>query len=169
MNRCLFAWHVFLCTETRAKCDPKEADDENGQLSTGDNRRAIRASIGDLSEFGKRYKGKRVSRKEIDDATDENEPADDDGDDQDDDEEDKASGEEEDGEMDDDDDDAEEEEEDDDAEKMEVPSKTKTKRKDAADNDEKGVNLIESSRKEDVAKGKAVKNQLSKCRRQNYF
>ncbi len=114
------------------------------------NRRRIRSSIGDLSEYGKRYKGKSVSRKklqQIDSEEEEDEEEDDEDDGEDDDEE-----EDEDSDEDDDEDDEEE------AQAVAAKIKKAAKESEEAENN---INLMNSNRNEEVEKGKAVKNQLS--------
>jgi hypothetical protein len=116
--------------------------------------RRIRAPIVDLSEYGKRYKGKNVTRKEIlvENSEDEEEDGSIEDEEEDDDDENDA---EEDGSMEDDDDDQSEE---DDEKVLSKSTKTTVKAKDA---DKNGFSLINLNHNEEIAKGKAVKNQLS--------
>ena len=119
-----------------------------------DNRRRFRPSIGDLSEYGHKYKGKTVSRKKLQQVESEEEQEDDDMSEEDDEEiEDDEDEENEDFE----DDEEEEDEIDDDEEENEVK---KPKKESSKSNG--GVNLIKFDQKEEIEKGKAVKNQLSK-------
>ena len=111
--------------------------------------RRIRAPIADLSEYGKRYKGKNVTRKEI--LVENSEDEEDDGSIEDEEEEDGDNDAEED-----DNDESEEDEEDE-----EVLSKSTKKNVKPKDADKNGFSLINLNHNEELAKGKAVKNQLS--------
>lgn len=118
-----------------------------------DGSRRIRASIGDLSEYGKRYKGKSVSRKQMDfdrEEGDEDEDIEDEEEGDDDEEEDIEGSEE---------DDEDEEEEDDDEEDEDSDGEVKVSKK--SKNSDGEPNVMNYNHKEEVAKGKAVKNQLS--------
>ena len=114
--------------------------------------RRIRAPVADLSEYGKRYKGKNVTRKEMLDSEDEEDESDDYlGEEEEDEEESGASIE------DDDDDDDDEEME----EEENVPSKSKPTNGQVKEANKHGISLINLNHSEEKAKGKAVKNQLS--------
>ena len=118
--------------------------------------RRIRAPVADLSEYGKRYKGKNVTRKEILDSEDE------DLDEEDEEESDASNIEDDEDEEEDDDDDDEEEEMEEEEEN--IPSKSKPKNGQVKEANKNGISLINLNHSEEKAKGKAVKNQLS-----NYF
>ena len=142
--------------ETRAKVDYGDGEfEEELEFKVNDNKR-IRAPIGDLADFGKRYKGKSTSRKKIDDEEEEEEEeADEDIEDDEEDEEDEDDDDEEEEEE---DEEEEDEEEEDDEEVETKPKKQKTS---SAASYETNLKIVNMDQKEDVAKGKAVKTQLS--------
>ena len=131
--------------ETRAKLD-SVANEYEDELNVDSSTRRIRAPIGDLSEYGTRYKGKSVSRKDLDEDEEDEEDENDEEEEEDDEEE---KGEEEEDEEDDEEDDEEEEET---APKVQHQKKNKSEHK---------VNIINLDRNAEIEKGKAVKNQLS--------
>jgi hypothetical protein len=119
--------------------------------------RRIRAPVADLSEYGKLYKGKNVTRKEILDSEDDEDDDDDDDEegDEEDEEEEESGDEESDASNLEDDDDEEMEEED------SASSKSKPKNGQVKEANKSGISLINLNQSEEKAKGKAVKNQLS--------
>lgn len=135
--------------ETRAKLD-SVANEYEDELNVDSSTRRIRAPIGDLSEYGTRYKGKSVSRKDLDEDEEDEEDEDDEEEEEDDEEEgEDDEDEEEEGEEEDEEDDEEEEET---APKVQHQKKNKSEHK---------VNIINLDRNTEIEKGKAVKNQLS--------
>ena len=123
-----------------------------------DNKR-IRASIGGLEDYGTRYKGKKTSRNQIDQADDDSDDMNlhlsADEDDDDDEVMDSADEDEVDGLEDDEDDDEEEEEEAEiDDEGNNVKAKKVTVQKEA------NLNIMNNNLTQEVEKGKAVKSQL---------
>ena len=128
-------------------------------LITNDNKR-IRPAIGDLNDYGKRYKGKKISRNEID-ILEENDESDDINlhlsDDEDTDDEDLN---EEEDNIDEDDNDEEEEEDDDNEEDDEDEIEDKKPKSKKANSDQDDLNILNNNQKEEVEKGLAVKNQL---------
>jgi hypothetical protein len=138
--------------ETKAKSHhfgSKEFENEL-DFNVNDNRR-LRSGITDLSEFGKRYKGKNVSRKDINDFQSDEEEDDDEDDDIVDEEDDEIEDEEED-----------EEEEDEEQEDEEEEDRTKSSSKKKSESKIDSPNLINLNIEEERNKGKAVRNQLSK-------
>ncbi|RNA03184.1 hypothetical protein BpHYR1_024110, partial [Brachionus plicatilis] len=153
--------------ETSAKVVEKsnEYEDELDFKALDQGNKRIRAPIGDLSEFGLKYKGKPISRKEINasdidedfDSENENGEEEDDGDD---DEIDQDDDEEEEGDDDDDDDvddDDEEEMEESDEGKKKINQKYQHKKS----KNQEPLKLSNYNQKEEMEKGKAVKNQLN--------
>lgn len=123
-----------------------------------DGRRRFRAAVEDLSEFSDRYKGKSVSRKKLNKSDSEDEEDDEeDGLNEIDEEEEDEEEVDEDDEIEEQDDDEDEEEEEENEDEFET-KKAKSKKDDGKDG---GMNLIKFDQKEEIAKGKAVKNQLS--------
>ena len=158
-------------TKARILGASKDFEDEL-EVNIGDNKR-LRAGIADLSEYGKRYKGKSVSRKELDDdefdedlakeliaSEEEDEEDDSEEDDQDDQEEDASEVEDEDEE--DEEMDSEDEEDEDETEEEGSEEEAKPKSKGKKDEVDTGLKVVNINQKEEAAKGRAVKNQLSK-------
>ena len=136
--------------ETKAKVDLKSNEFDNETYGDEFMHRRIRPAIADLSEYGKRYKGKNVTRKEMLNSEDEIES---------DQEEDEISNEE------DEDEDVEEESDEDDEmdaeDHEEKLTKSSAKKKLTTKSETSQLNLINLNHNEEIAKGKAVKNQLS--------
>ncbi|CAF0752490.1 unnamed protein product [Brachionus calyciflorus] len=136
----------FSDDETKAKVGEKTTEYEDElDFKAGDGNRRIRAAIGDLSEYGSKYKGKRISRKEMKGSDIESEEDEDE-------DEDEQVDEEEDDNFDNDDDDDEELEDDEEEELDEKPKKQKK---------QEPLKLSNFNQKEEIAKGLAVKNQLN--------
>ena len=153
---------ISLYSETKAKVDFKSSEYDNDDEFVLDSRsrHRIRPAIAELTEYGKRYTGKNVTRKTIqnDDyestkkesdtsVSEEDEVGDDD-------------------EEDDDDDDEEGENDDDDDNNIEefeeiAEKKTNNKNTNKKPTESNGMSLISLNHNEEIAKGKAVKNQLS--------
>jgi hypothetical protein len=146
---------------TRAKLDPKSVDFDkefdDDLIGAEASRKRIRPAVNDLSEYGKKYKGKNVSRKDIMDD-DEDEDEDEDEEEDDDNESEKSQDEDED----EDEEDEDEEDEDEDEDEESEGAKKNKNPKQVSEKSDKDLSLIKMDRKDEIAKGKAVKNQLSK-------
>jgi len=144
---------------TKAQVGAKSAGEFNDDMTINpmENKR-IRASIGDLEDYGTRYKGKKTSRNQIDQADDDSDDMNlhlsADEDDDDDEVMDSADEDEVDGLEDDEDDDEEEEEAEIDDEGNNVKAKKVTVQKEA------NLNIMNNNLTQEVEKGKAVKSQL---------
>ena len=106
--------------------------------------------MADLTEYGKRYKGKKVTRKLVEAFNDEEEEEEDEDDEDDEEEEDE------------DEDEDEEEEVEDEADEEDEEIKTKKIVKSSkSENQDQSIKLL-SDRDDDLEKGKVVRNQLRK-------
>lgn len=123
--------------------------------------RRIRAPIGDLSEYGSKYKGKSVSRKDLDEFEEQSENEEKENDDENGQESDEVEDDDEEG-----DDDEEESDEEDDGQENEhdeyEEKQKQVKSKTSKSSNEKGISIMNFNQEAEIEKGKAVKNQLSK-------
>lgn len=126
--------------------------------ATDGGRRRIRAAIGDLSEYGKRYKGKSISRKQLEQDSDLDDEEDLEDDEEEEEEVESDIEEEGDDEIEEDEEEDEDEEENDEIGDEEGDSKPRAQIKKSSDKD---LNVMNFNRAEEMEKGKAVKNQLS--------
>ena len=131
--------------ETKAKVDLKSNEFDNEANNDDLMPRRIRPALTDLSEYGKRYKGKNVTRKDMQNSEDEE------------DSDEEESEVEDDEEIEEDQDEEEDEESEDEDTSVKKPLKNKVPSK----NETNQLKLINLNHNEEIAKGKAVKNQLS--------
>jgi len=138
---------------TKAKVDLKSNGEFNDDMNIDsfDNRR-IRASIGGLDDYGKRYKGKKITRNQVIDQLENEEDVDSD-------EIDLHLSAEEDEEVDEEEVDEDEDEDGSESEKdlEEVPKAKKLK---TASGEQESLSIMNNNMSEEVEKGKAVHSQL---------
>ena len=121
--------------------------------------------MADLTEYGKRYKGKKVSRQNIQDYASDQEEDEMDEDNEEEETDEEADGtDEEDGDEDDEEDEEDDEEEEDDVDEDNKLQKKNYKIGEDADDD---LKLFSSDRSEEIEKGKVVRSQLRKEKNRN--